>query len=156
MKIIHVAGWSGSGKTTFILDLVAALSTLGPVGTIKHIGEHICVLPEGKDTTRHYEAGAVVTAGIDLEKTMISSGSKSLFSALDLLSDAGIRYAVVEGFKAVPFRKVVLGDLDTPALVRDPSVSDVIALLPDFDNYYSLAGLVHEIEDEPGDGLNNQ
>ncbi len=153
MKIIHVAGWSGSGKTTFILDLVAALSKIGLVGTVKHIGEHICDLPLGKDTTRHYDAGAFITAGIDLEKTMISCRSISLSSALDLLSDAGARYAIVEGFKAIPFAKVVIGDLDTPALLRNPSVSDVIGLLSNFDDYYTLAGMVYEVEGEPGDGV---
>jgi hypothetical protein len=72
---------------------------------------------------------------------------------LDMLSDNGVRYSVVEGFKTVPFRKVVIGDLDTPALFRNPSVSDIIALLPMFDDYYTLAGLKHEIEGEPGPGL---
>lgn len=153
MKIIHVAGWSGSGKTTFILDLVAALSKIGLVGTIKHIGEHICDLPEGKDTTRHYDAGAFITAGIDLEKTMISRRSISFPAALDMLSDAGVTHAVVEGFKEVPFRKVVIGDLDVTALVRDPSVSDVIRLLPEFDDYYTLAGLLHDVEAELGGGV---
>jgi molybdopterin-guanine dinucleotide biosynthesis protein MobB len=153
MKIIHVAGWSGSGKTTFTLDLVAALSMRGSVGTIKHIGEHVCDLPDGKDTTRHYLAGATISAGIDLEKTIITSRSVALPNCLALLSDAGVRYAVVEGFKSVPFRKVVFGDLDTPGLVRNPSVSDVIDLLHEFDDYYTLQGLIHEFENPNGGPL---
>ncbi len=40
MRIIHVAGLSGSGKTTFIRSLIPELSRLGPVAAVKHIGHH--------------------------------------------------------------------------------------------------------------------
>jgi len=152
MKVIHVAGWSGSGKTTFICDLVAALTTLGKVGTIKHIGDHVCDLPTGKDTSVHYDAGASLVTGIDCEKTMITCRTVSLTSALDQLSDNGVMFAVVEGFKKIPFRKVVIGDLDVPALIRNPHVDDVISLLSSFDDYYTLDGLVKEI-DENSQGI---
>jgi len=148
MKIIHIAGWSGSGKTTFIRELVKGLSPLGKVGSIKHIGDHICELPSGKDTTVHYEAGACITAGIDQEKTMITCQSVSLSDSLDFLADSGVRYAVVEGFKRVPFRKVVIGDLDVPAFMRNPSVDEVITLRDEFDDYYSLSGLFKEFGEE--------
>lgn len=154
MKIIHIAGWSGSGKTTFIRNLVQALAPLGKVGTVKHIGDHICEMPAGKDTTVHFEAGASVTAGIDPEKTIVTSRSVTLSDSLDLLSDSGVRYAVVEGFKRFPFIKVVIGDLDVPALIRNPSVTDVISLLDSFDDYYTLSGLIRESGcDLPGEFL---
>jgi len=147
MKVIHIAGWSGSGKTTFIRDLVAALASLGKVGTIKHIGDHVCDLPAGKDTSVHYDAGASLVIGIDCEKTMIACRTVSLSAALDQLSDKGVRYAVVEGFKTIPFHKVVIGDLDMPALIRNPHVDDVMSLLSSFDDYYTLGGLVKEIDE---------
>ncbi|WP_319538745.1 molybdopterin-guanine dinucleotide biosynthesis protein B [uncultured Methanospirillum sp.] len=150
MKVIHIAGWSGSGKTTFIRDLVEALLPFGAVGTIKHIGDHVCDLPAGKDTSLHYNAGASVVAGIDREKTMITCRTISLPAALDQLSDAGVRYAVIEGFKNIPFQKVVIGDLDIPALIRNPKASDVISLIPSFDNYYTSGGLAKEIEEIQG------
>lgn len=145
MKVIHIAGWSGSGKTTFILNLVAALATLGSVGTIKHIGDHICDQPVGKDTTLHYEAGSTISAGIDLEKTMITARTTELAAALSTLAHTGIRFAVVEGFKQARFQKVVFGDLNVPALIRNPTVTEVITLLPRFDDYDTLAGLVQEM-----------
>ena len=147
MKIIHIAGWSGSGKTTFIKNLVKALSSLGKVGTVKHIGDHVCDLPAGKDTTVHYEAGVFITAGIDQEKTMITCRSVSLPDSLNILADSGVQFAVVEGFKDVPFKKVVIGDLNKPALIRNPSVEEVISILTAFDDYYTLSGLIHEIGD---------
>lgn len=144
MKIIHISGWSGSGKTTFILDLIRALQEQGKVGSIKHIGDHVCELPSGKDTTRHFQAGSSITSGIDQEKTMITCRSVSLQESLDLLADSGVRYAILEGFKDVPFRKVVIGDLDRPSLLKNPSVSEVIASLADFDDYYTLSALFRE------------
>jgi molybdopterin-guanine dinucleotide biosynthesis protein MobB len=148
MKVIHIAGWSGSGKTTFILDLVVALTNLGPVGTIKHIGDHVIDLPQGKDTTRHFKAGAQVSIGIDQQKMQVTTTAFSLKSALDMLSHAGMRFAVVEGFKTVPFKKVVIGDLDVPALVRDPVVPDILSRLDSFDSYYTLSELVHKVESD--------
>ncbi len=145
MKVIHIAGWSGSGKTTFIRDLVDALAPLGPVGTIKHIGDHICDLPTGKDTSLHYDAGASIAVGIDCEKTMITRRTISLSSALDHLSNTGIKYAVIEGFKSIPFQKVVIGDLDVPALIRNPDIKDVISILSSFDDYYTAEGLVKDL-----------
>ncbi len=144
MKVIHIAGWSGSGKTTFILDLIGALVEHGKVGTIKHIGDHVCEIPSGKDTTRHFHAGSYVTSGIDQEKTMITCQSVSLQESLDILADCDVRYAILEGFKDVPFRKVVIGDLDRPALLKNPSVSEVIGSLADFDDYYTLSSLLRQ------------
>ncbi|HWQ66185.1 MAG TPA: molybdopterin-guanine dinucleotide biosynthesis protein B [Methanospirillum sp.] len=158
MRIIQISGWSGSGKTTFILGLLEVLSRLGTVGTIKHIGDHICDLPAGKDTTLHYLAGASVSIGIDQKRTLITRDSLSLFDALDMLADTGVEYAVVEGFKQVPFRKVVIGDLNLPCLIRDPTIEGVITHLNEFDEYSTLGGLVstaqksmsHPGGDEPG------
>ncbi len=71
MKVIHIAGFSNSGKTTFISALIPELEKHGPVGVIKHIGHHGYSLPEGKDTTRFFEAGATASAGIDIRKTVL-------------------------------------------------------------------------------------
>jgi molybdopterin-guanine dinucleotide biosynthesis protein MobB len=152
MKVIHIAGWSGSGKTTFIRNLVNALAPLGAVGTIKHIGDHVCDLPPGKDTSVHYDAGASIVAGIDCEKTMITRKTISLSSALDHLSNTGVNFTVIEGFKNIPFQKVVIGDLDVPALIRNPDIKDVISLLSSFDDYYTGEGLIKDFGENP-DGI---
>lgn len=61
MKRVHIIGGKNHGKTTLIVDLVAALSRQGlRVGTIKHTHhEHELDTP-GKDSHRHREAGAAV------------------------------------------------------------------------------------------------
>lgn len=151
MKVIHIAGWSGSGKTTFILRLCSHLVHRGRTATIKHIGSHYCALPLGKDTTLHFEAGADPAIGIDDDKTSAVFRGTSLDDALNLLSDSGIKYAVLEGFKRMPFQKVHIGTLDGPHLLKNPEVSDVLSVLDQFDDWYTPAGLMKELRDEcPG------
>ncbi|HOJ95828.1 MAG TPA: molybdopterin-guanine dinucleotide biosynthesis protein B [Methanospirillum sp.] len=151
MKVIHIAGWSGSGKTTFILKLCSHLVHRGRTATIKHIGSHYCALPLGKDTTLHFEAGADPAVGIDDEKTSAVFHGICLDDALNLLSDSGVRYAVLEGFKGMPFQKVHIGILDGPYLLKNPEVSEVLSVLDQFDDWYTPSGLMKELTDEyPG------
>ena len=148
MKILHIAGWSGSGKTTFILKLCNHLNSLGKTATIKHIGSHYSILPLGKDTTVHYQSGADPAIGIDEEKTSACFHSVDLAHALNLLSDSGVRYAIIEGFKKWPFQKVLIGDLDCAYLLKNPDVSDVMEILDQFDDWYTLSGLHQELGDQ--------
>ncbi|ABD41798.1 molybdopterin-guanine dinucleotide biosynthesis protein B [Methanospirillum hungatei JF-1] len=148
MKVIHIAGWSGSGKTTFILELCSHLVHRGRTATIKHIGSHYNVLPLGKDTTLHFEAGADPAIGIDDEKTSASFHSTNLDDALNHLSDSGIRYTVIEGFKKRPFQKILIGDLDGKYLLKNPQIPDVLAALDQFDDWYTMAGLMKELSEE--------
>ena len=151
MRVIPVAGLSGSGKTTFIRSLVPLLARLGPVGTVKHTGHHSMELPEGKDTTVMFGAGAAAVAGVDREKTLVTLGSSSLAGALDLLADRGMAFAVVEGFKDSPLPKIVTGDADLEGcILRNPSPGDVIPALDRFPNYFSLGGILRELGGEAG------
>lgn len=154
MKILHIAGWSGSGKTTFIQDLLQHLSFHGKTGTVKHICSHYSSLPEGKDTTLHYEAGANPSIGIDSEKTVAYFHDGDLENSLNLLSDAGVRYAIIEGYKNYPFTKILIGDLEVSHILKNPSALDVIPVLDRFDDWYTLSGLSRElIEECPGSFL---
>lgn len=148
MKIIPVAGWSGSGKTYFITKLCSHLTQIGKTGTIKHISKHVCELPSGKDTTLHYEAGADATIGIDPEKSIAVIHDTDLDSALDLLSDMGVRFAVVEGFKSRPFKKVVIGEMEGPRLLSNPSPEELVEIMDRFDDWYTPGGVVRELKDK--------
>jgi molybdopterin-guanine dinucleotide biosynthesis protein MobB len=99
MKVIHFAGFSNSGKTTFISSLLPELEKLGPVAVVKHIGHHGYSLAEGKDTSRFFEAGAKASVGIDAYKSVMILQENQLESILEMLCDSGAQYAVVEGFK---------------------------------------------------------
>src|SRR6266404_3111645 len=56
MRIFGLAGWSGNGKTTFLVKLLPELAARGPrVSTVKHAHHALDVDKPGKDGWRHRE-----------------------------------------------------------------------------------------------------
>jgi molybdopterin-guanine dinucleotide biosynthesis protein MobB len=148
VKVIPVAGTSGSGKTTFIRALLPLLSRLGPVGAVKHIGHHTMEVPEGKDTTVVFSAGAQAVAGIDREKTIVTIRSTSVIDALDLLAGQGIAFAIVEGFKGSTWPRIIIGDLEAEGCVlRNPAPEEVIPALHRFPDYITLGEILRELRE---------
>lgn len=136
MKIIQVAGRSNSGKTTFIRKLIPELRKLGPVGVIKHLGDHEFHLAEGKDTTLFYEAGADISTGIDAHKTVSTVNSTDLDKILKQYGKSGIRFTIIEGYKQRSFAKIVIGNLEIDrCILTNPQVEEVIQALDQFDDY---------------------
>lgn len=136
MKIIQVSGRSNSGKTTFIRKLIPELRKFGPVGVIKHLGDHEFHLDKGKDTTLFYEAGADISTGIDAHKTVSALPSTDLDKILKQYVESGIRFAVIEGYKQRSFAKIVIGNLEIDRCVlTNPGIEDVIRSLDLFDEY---------------------
>ncbi len=136
MRIINIIGHSNSGKTTLITRLIPLLSEVGSVATIKHMGHHSWKLPEGKDTTVHFETGAQISAGIDLEKTVLSMRTTDLRDILDFYAWKGYDYAVIEGFKLESFSTVVLGDIEGKnVILREASAEEIFAKRDLFDVY---------------------
>ncbi len=151
MKIVQVVGRSNAGKTTFIKNLIGALSTRGTVGAVKHLGHHGFLLEPGKDTTIYHESHAAISGGVDEEKSVLVRRENDLDSTLEILCNAGVEYAILEGFKSRPFPRVVIGDLESENVVlRDPTVDETIAALARFEDYYTIEGLVRELRRECG------
>lgn len=137
MRLINIVGHSNSGKTTLIVRLVPMLSELGRVATLKQLGCHSFKLPEGKDTTLHFEAGAECATGVDTEKSVVAVRGGNLFSILDYYHWLGIEYVVIEGFKEYQFPCAVIGDYRSECMVMDnPSAKDIcynLALFAEYD-----------------------
>ena len=153
MKVIQIVGYSGSGKTGFIERLIPLLRARGEVGVIKHLGEHAFILEEEKDTSRFYEKGADLSAGIDPEKMVMVARDNRLDHALDMFSDAGIDFAIVEGFKTIPYPRIVIGDLESEGCVlRNPVPEEVLRSLSIFTDHYTMGGLVKELKKEHKEG----
>ncbi len=152
MRVVQFAGWSKTGKTSLIEEVLRAAPPTTVIGVIKHLGgTHPFALEPGRDTTRFYEQGARAVTGIDREKGVTLLRDDSLEAALDRLSDAGCDVALVEGFKTVPFARVVVGDLPSDRCVlRDPVPAEVFAALDRFDEHYSPQGLLRACRRETG------
>jgi len=149
MKIVQIVGRSNTGKTTFIRGLIPALSAHGTVGAVKHVGHHGFLLEPGKDTTVYHEAHAALSIGVDDEKSVLIRHENDLDSTLETLCNAGVDYAILEGFKSRPFPRIVIGDLASANVVlRNPTIDEVIAALPKFEDYYTIEGLVRELRRE--------
>lgn len=108
-RLIGVVGWKNSGKTAVVESLVKHLRTRGyRVGTAKHAPGDVALQPVTKDSARHLDAGADVTAVIgDL---MVVFGK----TQDDGLETVATRYLslcdviVAEGFKHAHIPKVAV------------------------------------------------
>ncbi|RXE55900.1 molybdopterin-guanine dinucleotide biosynthesis protein MobB [Methanoculleus taiwanensis] len=149
MKIIHIVGLSNTGKTYFARELIGRLKDQGSVGAVKHLGHHPFALEEGKDTTEYYESGAAISCGVDEEKAVMVTREADLEQVLKTLCDAGVEYAIVEGFKSRQFPKIVMGDLAAEnVILRNPTVDEVVSSLDRFEDYFTIEGLVRELRRE--------
>lgn len=149
LKVLHIVGHSGSGKTTFITRLVVELQKLGTVATIKHLGHHRYELPEGKDTTLFFESGVNSSEGIDSEKSVILLRDTDLLHALYRLADLGMDFAIIEGFKSIKIPGIVFGDLPAPnALMADPKIEQLIRDIQIFPDIQTKNGQEKKIREE--------
>ena len=109
-RIIGIAGWKGSGKTTLVTRLLPVLTGRGfAVSTVKHAHDGFEVDHPGKDSHRHREAGAV--------ESVISSATRwalvhelrgrqepSLEELVARMSPVDL--LIAEGFKRLPHDKI--------------------------------------------------
>jgi len=112
--LLGIAGLSNTGKTELVTSLIGKLREEGmTVVTIKHVHEEGILLPEGKDTTRHIDAGALSSTAVSAD-TMVTymKGNGSLDEALLVAQTSNPDVVLVEGFKGSDIPKVVLGDVE--------------------------------------------
>jgi len=106
--VAFIAGRSGTGKTTLMESLVAALKKNGyRVGTVKHSRHEGDMDREGSDSWRLTQAGADITV-------LAAKGQLAVLRAInqpsldDALAEAssGTDIVLVEGFKDMPLPKI--------------------------------------------------
>lgn len=114
MKLIQVAGYSNSGKTTLIEKLITSLKGIDMrVSVIKHHGHknRLAALDAGKDSARFRESGATgttVVAGHTVQMHFNHEANWSIEDALKLQEFLNIDIVIIEGFKTEPFPKIVI------------------------------------------------
>lgn len=96
-----IVGASGSGKTRLATRLVAWFRRKGmTVGTIKHAHSGFTMDQKGKDSWRHYHAGAVRVCVTGPKQTAtIERGSRSFAMLAARFRDCDV--LLVEGFRSV-------------------------------------------------------
>jgi molybdopterin-guanine dinucleotide biosynthesis protein B len=103
VPIVSIVGRSGSGKTTFLVKLIAELSGRGVrVATAKHVVHHHEADVEGKDSWRHAEAGSVVAMVSSPEKLSFVQKVRHELTLPELARiafDAGSDVLLTEGYK---------------------------------------------------------
>ena len=100
--------WSGTGKTTYLEGLIAALAARGVrVAAVKHDGHRVDLDREGKDSWRFARAGAAVVAVADGEKCAVMDyRPRSLAEILAQLRDVDL--VLVEGWHTEAERPVLV------------------------------------------------
>lgn len=137
MKVLGLAGWKNSGKTTLMVRLVTLLTDRGlRVSTVKHADHNFDVDQPGKDSYRHRAAGAteVVVASAKrwaLMHELRQESEPDLTALLEHMSDVDL--VLVEGFKKFSHDKVEVfrAEIGKPLMAReDPHIVAVASDRP--------------------------
>jgi molybdopterin synthase catalytic subunit len=151
MKIISVVGYKKTGKTTLVEQLVGALKKHGSVGTIKHLHEHTVNTPD-TDTWKHAKAGADVVVGITAHELVKFTQNNDLAHGLDELANAGMDFAVVEGFKESKIAKFALGDVEAPCIVirlensEGADIEELLEIIFKQPEYHTLDSILSKLK----------
>jgi molybdopterin-guanine dinucleotide biosynthesis protein MobB len=133
-NLLYVAGKHDVGKTTFIEKLLAVLAKRGIItSVIKDIHvDGFCIDSEGKDTWRHWKAGAsiVVARGLD-ETDILVKRQMALDEICPVVASADI--VIAEGFKELHGRKVIVARAPT-------DYAEMKALVNVEDDVWGVAG----------------
>ena len=136
MKVVGFAGFSGSGKTHLVEQLIPALKLRGlRVSVVKHAHHDFDIDHPGKDSYRHREAGAfeVVVASdrrLALIREFEQPAALSVHHLLAELYD-GVDWVLVEGFKNSNLLKVEVWRAVSAKPARYPDDDFIAAIATD-------------------------
>jgi molybdopterin-guanine dinucleotide biosynthesis protein B len=107
MRVVAVYGFSKSGKTTTVVEIIKDLRIRGySVSTIKDIHVNDFTLDvAGKDTWRHGKAGAEIIGIKTVNESTIMI--KKPITIFELMSHFNTDYLILEGFRNVTLPKIL-------------------------------------------------
>jgi len=105
---IAIVGYHDSGKTTVLVNLIRVLKERGyRVAAVKHTDHGYDMGPPGKDSSRHFAAGADKVAVAGPESFTVHERTAGALSLADVRARvSGVDLVLVEGFKREPGPKV--------------------------------------------------
>ncbi|QJD83756.1 molybdopterin-guanine dinucleotide biosynthesis protein B [Cohnella herbarum] len=110
MRIIQIVGYKNSGKTTLTCELVRELGKQGRrVGTLKHDAHDFEPDVPGKDSWKHRQAGAHITAITSPSRTAwVQEQSTPIEKLVSRMESQSVDFLIIEGFKTASYPKIVL------------------------------------------------
>ena len=155
-RIISFVGYSGSGKTTFLEQVVKEIKKRGfSVAVIKHDAHRFQIDYEGKDSYRFYEAGSDCVAICSAEKTAIIQRNEECPEVTEMIHALPGNYDVilVEGYRMSSLPKIGVSRKATGKGLSLP-VSELCAVVTDeevsgvpvfgLDEYEAVAAFILE------------
>jgi molybdopterin-guanine dinucleotide biosynthesis protein B len=137
MRIIGLAGWSGAGKTTLIVQVLPLLNARGlSVSTVKHAHHDFDVDQPGKDSYAHRQAGALEVLVASSRRFALMHelvGGRELPLATLLTKLSPVDLAVVEGFKRDRHNKIEVHRAENGKPFLFPSDPTIRGLVSDRD-----------------------
>jgi molybdopterin-guanine dinucleotide biosynthesis protein MobB len=110
IPVVSVVGKKKAGKTTLVVALVEEFTARGyRIGTVKHDAHTFEIDHEGKDSYKHFHAGAVTTLILSDERLAMVKRCAVPLSVMDLFEryfDPETDLIITEGFKRSPLPKV--------------------------------------------------
>lgn len=130
ISVLSIMGWSGSGKTTVLENVIPILKARGLiVGVLKHDGHDFKMDDERKDTGRYTKAGADVTAiSCATHAAILENRYLGLTDMLERIN--GVDIILVEGWKGSGLPKIEVHRLGN-GKPRYADSGDLIALITD-------------------------
>lgn len=136
MKVVGFAGYSGSGKTMLVEQLIPIFRMQGMrVSVVKHAHHRFDIDHVGKDTYRHREAGAfeVVVASdrrLALIREFEQPAQLKVHHLIAELYD-GVDWVLVEGFKESDLLKIEVWRADSKKPARYMDDDFIVAIATD-------------------------
>jgi molybdopterin-guanine dinucleotide biosynthesis protein B len=136
VKVVGFAGYSGSGKTSLIEQLVPALRLRGlSASVVKHAHHRFDIDQPGKDTWRHRQAGAAEVVAVSSQRLVLmrefdTPGDVKVHQAIGALSQ-GVDWVLVEGFKHANLCKLEVWRHATGTPVCYPNDPFVVGIVTD-------------------------
>jgi molybdopterin-guanine dinucleotide biosynthesis protein B len=136
MKVVGFAGYSGSGKTMLVEQLIPIFRMQGMrVSVVKHAHHRFDIDHVGKDTYRHREAGAfeVVVASdkrLALIREFEQPAKLTVHQLIAELYD-GVDWVLVEGFKESDLLKIEVWRAESQKPARYMDDDFIVAIATD-------------------------
>ncbi|MBI4676597.1 MAG: molybdopterin-guanine dinucleotide biosynthesis protein B [Elusimicrobia bacterium] len=133
--VLSIIGRSGSGKTALLVRLVRRLSRKGwRIGTIKHCRHGFEADRPGKDSFRHFQAGASASMAVSPKMLAVVRRLKCPLSLASVVKEhlPGMDLVLAEGFKRERFPRIeVWRRAVGEAPVTAPGDARLVALVTD-------------------------